>query len=88
MEVVLNALISFISLYSLLIIIRVLLTWFPQVNWYAQPFQALREITDPYLDLFRSFIPPMGGWDLSPMVAIFALQLISGTLVSLATPSF
>ncbi|MCA1904196.1 MAG: hypothetical protein CV045_11075 [Cyanobacteria bacterium M5B4] len=87
MDVLLNTLISFVSIYSALLIIRVLLTWFPQINWYAQPFQALREISDPYLDLFRSFIPPMGGWDLSPMVAIFTLQLISGTLGSLA-PTF
>jgi YggT family protein len=88
MEVLLNTLVSFVSIYSVLLIIRVLLTWFPQVNWYAQPFQALRDISDPYLNLFRSFIPPMGGWDLSPMVAIFALQLISGTLGSLTTSSF
>ncbi len=88
MEVLLNTLVSFVSIYTILLIIRVLLTWFPQVNWYAQPFQALRDISDPYLNLFRSFIPPMGGWDLSPMVAIFALQLISGTLGSLTTSSF
>lgn len=88
MEVLLSTLISFVSIYTVLLIIRVLLTWFPQVNWYAQPFQALRDISDPYLDLFRAFIPPMGGWDLSPMVAIFALQLISGTLGSLTTSTF
>ncbi len=87
MEVLLSTLLSFVSIYSVLLIVRVLLTWFPQVNWYSQPFQALREISDPYLDLFRSFIPPMGGWDLSPMVAIFSLQLISQALVSIISPT-
>ncbi|MCS6959150.1 MAG: YggT family protein [Pseudanabaenaceae cyanobacterium SKYGB_i_bin29] len=88
MDVVINSLLSAISIYSLLLIVRVLLTWFPQIDWYSQPFRFLREISDPYLDLFRSLIPPIGGWDLSPMLAIFVLQLISGTLVSLAQPSF
>jgi YggT family protein len=67
---------SFIGLYSFLVIIRCLLTWFPNVDFYNQPFRTLAELTDPYLNLFRSFIPPFGGMDLSPMVAIFALQLL------------
>ncbi|MEM9512895.1 MAG: YggT family protein, partial [Cyanobacteria bacterium P01_E01_bin.48] len=51
-----------------------LLTWFP-IDWSNPLFSALSQVTDPYLNLFRSFIPPLGGLDLSPMVAIFALQL-------------
>lgn len=88
MDVVINSLLSAISIYSVILIVRVLLTWFPQIDWYSQPFRFLREITDPYLDLFRSLLPPIGGLDLSPMLAIFVLQLISGTLVTLASPSF
>lgn len=88
MEVLLNTFVSFISIYTVLLIIRVLLTWFPQVDWSSQPFQALKDISDPYLNFFRAYIPPMGGWDLSPMIAIFALQLISNALVSLSTPTF
>ncbi|NJL60938.1 MAG: YggT family protein [Methylacidiphilales bacterium] len=62
--------------YIGLLVIRILLTWFPTVNWYNQPFLALSQITDPYLNLFRSIVPPLGGMDFSPMLAIFALQFL------------
>ncbi|NET49790.1 MAG: YggT family protein, partial [Merismopedia sp. SIO2A8] len=41
---------QFINLYLLLLFIRVLLSWFPNVNWMNQPFAALSQITDPYLN--------------------------------------
>ncbi|MGB5594536.1 MAG: YggT family protein, partial [Crocosphaera sp.] len=34
-------------------------------------------ITDPYLNIFRSIIPPLGGIDISAILAILALQFIS-----------
>lgn len=71
---------TFVTIYSALLIIRILLTWFPQVNWYNQPFAALSQITDPYLNLFRSIIPPLGGIDFSPMVAILLLQFLGNGL--------
>lgn len=71
---------TFLQLYSALLIIRILLTWFPNVNWYNQPFSALSQITDPYLNLFRSIIPPLGGMDFSPILAIFVLN-IAGNLI-------
>ena len=40
----------------------------------------LAPITDPYLNIFRSIIPPLGGLDLSPIIAIFALQILSSLL--------
>jgi YggT family protein len=54
---------TFVSLYTTMLIIRVILTWFPTINWYNQPFAGLSQITDPYLNLFRSIIPPLGGID-------------------------
>ncbi len=71
-----------LSIYTGLLILRVLLTWFPMIDWYSQPFQALGQITDPYLNLFRSFIPPLGGMDLSPILAIFVLQIAGGLIGS------
>jgi YggT family protein len=65
---------NFISLYSLLLIIRVLLTWIPSIDFSTQPFRILSDVTDPYLNLFRGLIPPVGGFDLSTMVAILLLQ--------------
>ena len=76
----LNTLSSTLDLYVVLLIVRVLLTWFPNVDWYNQPFSFLSQITDPYLNLFRSFLPPLGGMDFSPIIAIFVLQAVAGVL--------
>ncbi|MEL7475088.1 MAG: YggT family protein, partial [Cyanobacteria bacterium J06555_12] len=40
------------------------------------------QLTDPYLNVFRSFVPSFGGMDFSPMLAIFALQFLQRALVS------
>ncbi|MBV9387773.1 MAG: YggT family protein [Chroococcidiopsidaceae cyanobacterium CP_BM_ER_R8_30] len=78
-----HTLVTFLTIYFYLIIVRVLLSWFPNVNWYAQPFSILSQLTDPYLNLFRSIIPPLGGIDISPILAILLLQFAGGILTSL-----
>lgn len=72
-----QALAGFLQLYFVLLIIRILLSWFPNLNWYNPPLSILSQVTDPYLNLFRSIIPPLGGIDFSPMLAIFVLQIVS-----------
>ena len=74
---------QFISFYLLLLFIRVLLTWFPNISWSNQPFAVLSQITDPYLNLFRSIIPPLGGMDFSPMLAFIALTFLESALSKL-----
>ena len=68
--------------YGILILIRIFLTWIPTIDWEAQPMKALRMSTDVYLDLFRSLIPPFGGLDFSPIIAIIVLQIIQVILSS------
>ncbi|NDJ22946.1 YggT family protein [Nostoc sp. B(2019)] len=80
LQLLISTLATFIQIYTVLLIIRVLLTWFPTINWYNQPFTTLSQITDPYLNLFRSIIPPLGGMDFSPMLAIILLQIVGGGL--------
>jgi YggT family protein len=45
--------------------------------------QPVYTITDPYLNLFRGLIPPLGGLDLSPIVAFFTLNVLSSTTASI-----
>lgn len=71
---------SLIQLVSLLIIIWCLLSWFPNINWYEQPFRSLDQLVRPVVGPFRKLLPPISGLDLSPMLAIFSLQLL-GSLV-------
>lgn len=76
-ELLTNSLANFLNIYLLLIFVRILLTWFPTITWMNQIASFLSPITDPYLNIFRSFIPPIGGLDLSPILAILVLQVVA-----------
>ena len=76
-----STLASFVQIYLVLMIVRVLLSWFPNINWYDPPFSILSQLTDPYLNLFRSIIPPLAGIDFSPIIAFFALEIGSQFLI-------
>jgi YggT family protein len=73
--------------YLVLIFIRVLLSWVPRMPYNRVLRGAVtfvEETTDPYLNLFRRFIPPIGGrLDISPIVAIIVLSVVSGIVVGL-----
>jgi YggT family protein len=84
MNLLITTLATFVTFYSYLLIIRVLLTWFPTIEWHNQPFAALGQITDPYLNLFRSIIPPLGGMDFSPILAFLALNIVGELLTNLS----
>jgi YggT family protein len=77
---------NFLNLYLVIIFVRLLLTWFPNIDWMQQIVGFLSPVTDPYLNLFR-FVPPIGSIDLSPIIAIFALQFLMNALTTLA-PAF
>ena len=70
-----------LMIYSVFLLIRVLLSWFPNLDWGSNPIlSGLSSITDPYLNLFRGLIPPLGGIDLSAFVAFLALNLVQSLL--------
>jgi YggT family protein len=76
--------------YIILILIRVLLSWIPRMP-YNPTLRAvldfITETTDPYLNLFRRIIPPIGGGgiglDLSPMIGLIVLIILRGLVVAL-----
>jgi YggT family protein len=43
----------------------------------------LRDVTEPYLRIFRRFIPPIGAFDFSPLIAVLVLRIGGGIVVSL-----
>ena len=79
-----NTVLAFINIYTFLLIVRILLSWFPNINWFDPPFSIVSQLTDPYLNVFRSIIPPLGGLDFSPILAILLLQVIQSVLTPLA----
>ncbi len=66
-----------IQLLKILLFIRVILSWFPAIDWYSGPFKILRAITDPILKPFQMLIPPIGGLDISPILAFLALDFLA-----------
>ncbi|MBD1860241.1 MULTISPECIES: YggT family protein [Trichocoleus] len=79
---------TFLNIYVVLLIFRILLSWFPNISWSDPPFSIVSQLTDPYLNLFRSFIPPLGGMDFSPILAIFLLQFLAQIFSSLQQGSY
>ena len=76
-----------ISIYTLILLVRVLLSWFPNLDWGNPVLSTVSAVTDPYLNAFRGLIPPLGGLDLSAIIAFLALsfgqQLLQMASVSL-----
>ena len=51
-------------------------------RWSDAVLSFLRDVSEPYLRVFRRFIPPLGAFDLSPMIAIIVLYFVQSLLVS------
>lgn len=62
--------------YTWLIIIYVLMSWFPLKGTLYDVYRVLGSVVEPYIGLFRRFIPPIGAVDISPIIAILVLNLI------------
>lgn len=70
------------EIYSILIIVYVLMSWFPNAR---ESFigNFLGKVVEPYLGIFRRFIPSIGGMiDISPIVALFCLRFIAAGLIA------
>ncbi len=91
-SLIVTSLIKFLQIYYVLLIVRILLSWFQTAEWAGQIISFLSPITDPYLNIFRSIIPPLGGIDISAILAILLLGFVQSQLgaiaVSLANSSY
>lgn len=64
------------QIYWWLIIIYVLMSWVPNVRS-SSVGEIIGKLVEPYLSIFRRFIPPIGGMlDISPIIALFVLQFV------------
>ncbi len=54
----------------------------PYSRWSDAVLSFLRDVSEPVLRVFRAILPSFGGLDLSPMVAIIAIQLVSRLVAS------
>ncbi len=74
----------FFQVYTLMLFVRILSSWIPEADRY-RAIHFIAYYTDPYLALFRRFIPPLGMFDLSPIVAFLCLNLVQNALLHLIT---
>ncbi|UAL49095.1 YggT family protein [Sutcliffiella horikoshii] len=73
MVVFFNLLNQLVTIYTIALIIYIFMSWFPGAR--ESSFgRILGRICEPYLDMFRRIIPPLGMIDISPIVAIFVLR--------------
>ncbi|GJN30448.1 hypothetical protein PR202_gb18756 [Eleusine coracana subsp. coracana] len=80
--VVSNGINNFLNLYNTVLVVRLVLTWFP--NTPPAIVAPLSTICDPYLNIFRGIIPPLGGTlDLSPILAFIVLNAFTSTAAAL-----
>jgi YggT family protein len=75
---------AFVDVYTLLIIAWILSSWvrLPYNIWINRVRTFLDDTVSPFVAVFRRFIPMVGPLDLSPMVAIIALQVAERILQS------
>ncbi|RKZ97635.1 MAG: YggT family protein [Gammaproteobacteria bacterium] len=67
----------FITLFSASIIIQVILSWVAPHNSYNPITPLISRMNAPLLNPIKRLLPPMGGLDLSPLVAIIGLQILA-----------
>lgn len=76
--------------YLILIFARILLSWIPRLpynRFLRAVVEFIHQVTDPYLNLFRRVLPPVGGrgfaLDLSPIIAVVVLLIAQTVVVNL-----
>lgn len=80
---VLNALSTLFRIYSICIVVWCLSPWITVSNDLVKNIlEAIGKIVEPYLSVFRRAIPPIAGVDLSPIVALFVLNLVERFAIS------
>ncbi len=75
----------FVSVYVLLILAYIVSSWIrlPYSPWLNRVQRFLYDVCDPYLRVFRRFVPALGPVDLSPMVAVFSLLILERIAIAL-----
>ncbi|MET4559283.1 YggT family protein [Lysinibacillus parviboronicapiens] len=67
------------KVYSFMLVAYILMSWIPAAQ-NSSIGRMLEKVCEPYLGIFRKFIPPIGMIDISPIVAIFLLNFIQNGL--------
>lgn len=83
---ILRIVVDLIQLYIVVLLVRIVLTWFPTDPWSGMGRfeRALGRFTDPVLAPIRRVVPPLrvggGAIDLSPLVVLVVLEILVSVL--------
>ena len=72
-----------LDFYALLILAYVVISWFRPSGFLYDVFHVIGTVVEPYISLFRRFMPSTGAVDFSPLVAILVLQYLIRPLLML-----
>lgn len=72
---------SLFNIVFWIIVLTILLSWIPNVDWENPFIRFCRNFTDTILSPFRNIVPPIGGLDFSPIIALIVLQLLQQAIV-------
>ncbi|MBP87415.1 MAG: hypothetical protein CMJ64_11945 [Planctomycetaceae bacterium] len=84
MPEVINLLLVLIQVYSIILLVRIVLSWLPNANENHELVAMLHKVTEPVLEPVRRAIPPLGMMDLSPLIVLVGLHLLRSVLADLA----
>ena len=81
---------ALVTVYLILIFVYILTSLIfsfggriPYSRWSSAILGFLRDVCEPYLSIFRRFIPPIGPLDLSPIIGILLLNIVGSILANL-----
>lgn len=85
MQPLLDVLCVLLTIYFIILLVRIILSWVPSLPEPVQPLaRGVRALTDPILNPLRGLIPPISaggvGLDLSPLLLFFVIIILRGIL--------
>lgn len=70
-----------LAIFTLIFLVRIVLTWYPQINLTQGPLKVIYWLSEPVLAPTRRVVPPLGGVDISPVIWVGIVTLLRELLV-------
>jgi len=71
------------TLYRWIILVRIIMSWLPNVDYYNPLVRFIYDITEPVLAPFRRLLPSVGGIDFSPILVFLVLDFVRRIVLQL-----
>ena len=76
MHVIFDFLVFALEIYSLILLIRALMSWFPNLDYSNPLVRLMYDLTEPVLGPIRRAVPPTSGMDWSLLIAVVGLRIL------------